>query len=64
MNPYATEIQAIDPDQPHEGPRRFRGPDVWADDAQAAQNFCRNHDLGYCRVIGERCSDGTIRELK
>jgi len=59
MKVFTTQIKAIDPD---DGELKvWKGPDVYAQTWQLAEQFCYEN-MGYCKVVGE-CQEETDSEL-
>lgn len=48
---FVTEISAFDPQTGQLC--TWAGPDVEAESAEAAAEFCQQNGLGYCRIAGE-----------
>lgn len=51
MKKFTTEIRAIDPDDNEI--KLWQGPHISANDFVAAEKYCQENGLGYCKVIGE-----------
>ncbi len=51
MKKFTTEIRAIDP---LDGELKlWQGPNVESLNWEAAELYCQNNGLGYCKVVGE-----------
>ena len=51
MNVYVTEIKAIDPTTGEM--LVWAGPNVPGDSFEAAEKYCQENGLGYCKVVGQ-----------